>query len=319
MATRFSTATAIPQHAPYQHHGYRKSTQYSPNASAVSTPPGNVSPTSPRSTQLALQRHQGIYQPRTAIGIPAALRKTEKPTRSPPKADSGVGSPNSGWHVHGRLSRTGTDDSATPSARVGNEDMLSIYNQEPLSPIAGPITRNHWLLASWCHLCTFPHASGITRSRVISSVLAGGNVSQATPMLFNVFQAKHANEFVQADSSTLVCSASSCQEPFGFFQRRHHCRKCGGIFCWKHSSNQVRLDELARFHPDGALHRACDRCHGSFREWEHLRSSRSNSDSSDNSAAAIAIEPCTVAKRPENPRVGSIAQSLQGAWNWSTF
>jgi hypothetical protein len=134
-----------------------------------------------------------------------------------------------------------------------------------------------------------------------------------------LFQTNRTNDFVQADGSTSVCSASSCQEPFGFFQRRHHCRKCGGIFCWQHSSKQVRLDELARFHPDGELHRACDRCHGSFREWEHIRSSRTNSESSDNSAAAIEIEAPATAKRPENPRVGSIAQSFQGAWNWSTF
>jgi hypothetical protein len=157
MATQFSTATAIPQHAPYQHHAYRKSTQYSPNGSAVNTPM-NISPSSPRTTQLPLQRHQGIYQPRTAIGIPAALRKTEKPSsKSPPKLDSGVGSPNSGWQVNGGLQRTGTDDSATPSSRVGNEDMLSIYNQEPLSPTSGPITRNHWQVCyysiSFQYLC----------------------------------------------------------------------------------------------------------------------------------------------------------------------
>jgi hypothetical protein len=147
MATQFSTATAIPQqHAPYQHHAYRKSAQYSPNGSASNTPM-NISPTSPRttSTQLPLQRHQGIYQPRTAIGIPAALRKTERPSsKSPPKPDSGVGSPNSGWQVNGGIPQVATDGIATPNSQVGNEDMISIYNDAPLSPTAGPITRNHW-------------------------------------------------------------------------------------------------------------------------------------------------------------------------------
>jgi hypothetical protein len=144
MATQFSTATAIPQHAPYQHHAYRKSMQYSPNGSAVHTPV-NVSPTSPRTTQLPLQRHQGIYQPRTAIGIPAALRKTERPgSKSPPKRDSGVGSPTTGWQANGGLPQLATDGGATPNSQVGNEDMISIYNDAPLSPAAGPITRNHW-------------------------------------------------------------------------------------------------------------------------------------------------------------------------------
>lgn len=144
-ATQFSTATVTSHHAPYQQHAYRKSTQYSPTDSASNTPL-NISPTSPRtSQQLPLQRHQGIYQPRTAIGVPAALRKTERPSsKSPPKVDSGVGSPNSGWRVNSGLSHIATDGSATPASRVGNEDMNSIYNDVPMSPTAGPITRNHW-------------------------------------------------------------------------------------------------------------------------------------------------------------------------------
>ncbi|KAH7080855.1 hypothetical protein FB567DRAFT_562406 [Paraphoma chrysanthemicola] len=301
MATQFSTATAIPQHAPYQHHAYRKSTQYSPNGSATNTPI-NVSPTSPRTTTpLPLQRHQGIYQPRTAIGVPAALRKTEKPGgKSPPKLDSGVGSPNSGWNVNGGITPVTTNGSATNVSQVGSEDMNSIYNDVPMSPTAGPITRNHWQLP----LSTAPMCRALRRLHLntkIDATLEGR--CRCTP----------------ADSSTSVCSASSCHEPFGFFQRRHHCRKCGGIFCWQHSTKLVRLDELARFHPEGVLHRACDRCHGSFREWEHLRSSRSNSEDSSGSAAAVQIEAPAQAKRPENHRVGSLAQSLQGAWNWSTF
>lgn len=82
----------------------------------------------------------------------------------------------------------------------------------------------------------------------------------------------------------------------------------------------MRLDELARFHPDGGWYRACDRCYSSFREWEHLRTSRNNSDSSARGGAPVqSIETPAPAKRPENQRVGSLAQSLQGAWNWSTF
>jgi hypothetical protein len=149
MATTFSTATAIPQHAPYQHHAYRKSnmSQYSPTGSAINTPT-NVSPTSPRTTttttQLPLTRHQGIYQPRTAIGIPAALRRTEPIDKSPPKVDSGVSSPNNAWSIHSSFGQYANESSGTPVSQIGNEDMLSLYNAEPLSPVAGPITRNHW-------------------------------------------------------------------------------------------------------------------------------------------------------------------------------
>lgn len=185
-----------------------------------------------------------------------------------------------------------------------------------LNVLRRPVPRCFSLFHSTCRS---PHAKGLTRCRAAPASSPPMPRSQFGSLALQMFQTSRTNDPIQADGSTAVCSASSCQEPFGFFQRRHHCRKCGGIFCWQHSSQQVRLDELARFHPDGELHRACDRCHGSFREWEHLRSSRSNSESSNSSAAAIQIEALPPAKRPENARVGSIVGSIQGAWNWSTF
>lgn len=247
-------------HAPYQHHAYRKSAQYSPTGT-----PMNVSPTSPRDVNNLLKYHQATRPSKQALGVPAVFRRTDF-RQSPPKYDSACASPNSGWAVNGGFPSTngGVD---SPVAQVNNEDMHSIYNEMPMSPMAGPITRNHW----------------------------------------------------QADSSTPVCSAVACQTPFGLFNRRHHCRKCGGVFCAQDSAKQVRLDELARFHPEGEWHRACDRCHSSFREWEHLRLSRSNSESSSNSGGgAKPVQAPVPAKRPE-ARVGSLAQSFQGAWNWSTF
>lgn len=152
MATTFSTAPAIQHHAPapYHHHAYRKSTQYSPTSPTVNTPT-TVSPTSPRTPQLPLPRHQGIYQPRMAIGIPAALRKTEKPgSKTPPQVDSGVGSPNSGWNVNGGFSAAASHGHATST---GTHDIHTLYQAVPMSPVAGPITRNHWQVR--CFLCVF--------------------------------------------------------------------------------------------------------------------------------------------------------------------
>ncbi|KAF2197248.1 FYVE-domain-containing protein [Delitschia confertaspora ATCC 74209] len=117
------------------------------------------------------------------------------------------------------------------------------------------------------------------------------------------------------DASTNVCTAAGCQTPFTFFNRRHHCRKCGGIFCNNHSLKQVKLNEHALFHPEGEFQRACDSCYENYRKWQHLRSSRANSESSAGSAAVNIDTPAP--KRPEAQRVGSLAQSLQ--YGWSTF
>lgn len=264
MATDFSTTTMVSQPAPYQHHAYKTSSQYTSAGSGANSPL-NSSPTSPRTTIHPLHPPQ-IRPQKNPIYVPAALRRTEKPGRqSPPKTDSAIDIPDGSWSAGAGFGRSTVDGAQSPIARIATEDLNSIYNDTPMSPAAGPITRNHW----------------------------------------------------QPDSSTLVCSASSCETPFGFFTRRHHCRRCGGIFCWQHSQKRVRLTELAVFHPEGNLQRACDSCYETYRAWEHVRTSRSNSEDSGRTPAMRIDTP--TAKRPEPSRVGSIATSFQGTWNWSTF
>ncbi|ORY16384.1 hypothetical protein BCR34DRAFT_584331 [Clohesyomyces aquaticus] len=277
MATDFSTATVAPQPAPYQQHAYKTSAHYTPMASGANSPM-NVSPTSPRSTMgmtrdfpTALQtKYIPPIRPRKGpLYVPAALRKTETPGRqSPPKVDSAVDSPDGSWSTGGGVRRSTSDIVVPYPAAIDTADMHSMYNEAPLSPVAGPITRNHW----------------------------------------------------QLDDNIPVCHGDDCEAKFGFWVRRHHCRKCGHIFCYQHSQHKVKLDEHARFHPEGELHRACDRCYLQFVHWERMRSSRANSESSSSdSTAAVQIDTPTTAKRPEANRVGSLATSFQGAWNWSTF
>lgn len=63
-----------------------------------------------------------------------------------------------------------------------------------------------------------------------------------------------------------------CPITFGLFDRRHHCRKCGNIFCSAHCSNYFRLDQFAQFHPKGTLSRGCDNCASDYIQWqEELR------------------------------------------------
>ncbi|ODV90844.1 hypothetical protein CANCADRAFT_26122 [Tortispora caseinolytica NRRL Y-17796] len=61
-----------------------------------------------------------------------------------------------------------------------------------------------------------------------------------------------------------VSGCSVCAKPFTLFDRRHHCRRCGDIFCGQHSSHLLRLDQDCNFNSFGTLSRACDRCAFAF-------------------------------------------------------
>ena len=61
------------------------------------------------------------------------------------------------------------------------------------------------------------------------------------------------------DASSCVCGG--CNKEFGVFRRRHHCRRCGHIFCSKCSSYKFKLvdpcDKQAKLEPK----RVCHNCH----------------------------------------------------------
>ncbi|KIW04853.1 uncharacterized protein PV09_04035 [Verruconis gallopava] len=124
------------------------------------------------------------------------------------------------------------------------------------------------------------------------------------------------------DTASSCCDDSTCGREFTFFNRRHHCRRCGRIFCSEHSSHSVPLDHHARFHPEGQKGRACNSCWSDYRTWETARVSRSNSTNSrDGSLPGTPSIPLP-GKRGFNDGVkaaASVAKSVPRDWNWSTF
>jgi hypothetical protein len=126
----------------------------------------------------------------------------------------------------------------------------------------------------------------------------------------------------QLDSASSCCDDAACSKVFGFFERRHHCRKCGNIFCGEHSSHEVPLDQKADFHPHAAKFRACNGCGAEYRAWEVARVSRSNSTNSRDSTTPGT--PTVAVNRPNRTgfgaqKVGSLAKSVPSDWHWSTF
>jgi hypothetical protein len=126
----------------------------------------------------------------------------------------------------------------------------------------------------------------------------------------------------KCDSASSSCDDVTCNKVFSFFERRHHCRKCGNIFCGEHSSHEVPLDQNARFHPYADKFRACNACGADYREWEVARVSRSNSTNSRDSTTPGT--PTVAVNRPNRigfgaQKVGSLAKSVPSDWHWSTF
>eukprot|EP00667_Euglena_gracilis_P014700 EG_transcript_15249 len=75
------------------------------------------------------------------------------------------------------------------------------------------------------------------------------------------------------DAAISQCQFAGCGLQFSSFRRRHHCRKCGGIFCGGHSRHRIPLAKsyaalyraAAEEGADPRHHRVCDVCHGEYR------------------------------------------------------
>ncbi|PBP28610.1 hypothetical protein BUE80_DR000346 [Diplocarpon rosae] len=130
------------------------------------------------------------------------------------------------------------------------------------------------------------------------------------------------------DSESVICDDTTCQLYFGFLSRKHHCRRCGNIFCDRHSKYTIPLDQDANYHPEGAEVRACEHCYTDYLRWRIARSSRSNSASSDMPATpttptvscagrAGCMGGMFGGKNPGAPE--SLGASVPRDWHWSTF
>ncbi|KPM40662.1 hypothetical protein AK830_g5912 [Neonectria ditissima] len=123
----------------------------------------------------------------------------------------------------------------------------------------------------------------------------------------------------KADIESSVCDDATCKRSFSYFTRRHHCRKCGNIFCDWHSAFLLPLDQHAKFNPRAAASRTCGHCFEEFKVWY----SRNNSQASSAASSEIHDTPSTPitagGKGNQLPTGPEIAASVPRDWNWSTF
>ena len=141
----------------------------------------------------------------------------------------------------------------------------------------------------------------------------------------------HANcALLQPDAESSICDDATCTRYFGYFTRRHHCRRCGNVFCDAHSAYVIPLDQHADYHPNGFRARSCDHCFKDYQRWRISQSSLSNSESSDgvlDTPTTPTVKCAGKAKGsmggvfgPKNPGISeSLGASVPRDWNWSTF
>jgi len=129
-----------------------------------------------------------------------------------------------------------------------------------------------------------------------------------------------------------VSSCADCNRPFTLIFRRHHCRRCGDIFCNNCTSFTARLDQDCRFNPKGIESRICRKCNdervnlkavnnsdqtgyrqkrrdntpGIYRELNNYYNPNSENISINKPAPVPDLAPATLMSVPND-------------WTWSTF
>ncbi|KAI5951446.1 PIB2 [Candida jiufengensis] len=86
---------------------------------------------------------------------------------------------------------------------------------------------------------------------------------------FDISKAPPTRKHWIKDETVLKCSIPTCTKVFNFFERRHHCRKCGGIFCKEHTSHSLYINHMAQFTTGGrgTLSKVCDNCIAEYNEF----------------------------------------------------
>ncbi|KAF3940084.1 hypothetical protein ABW19_dt0201718 [Dactylella cylindrospora] len=127
------------------------------------------------------------------------------------------------------------------------------------------------------------------------------------------------------DAEASVCDAPVCNKSFSLFDRRHHCRRCGNIFCAQHTGQFLKLDQYCRYNAKGYESRVCIGC---FDEYKRLcAKSRSSSTSSASSGVPVTqpqpAKQMMTAKYASDgtlrTRLNSYVGSYRDNWSWSTF
>jgi hypothetical protein len=279
---------ARPQHARTRSYQLPSASQISPLSSSDGTSsnkpnsnPGTGPSTSPVGSHSPSSSKARVVKP---LYIPAVLRPNEFPTRS---ARSKPGSP--------------TGEPASSEADPGNTSLrrssTSLMGMTGFNVLGQRLGRR-------------PDGPG------------GNGVGNDFDLkMFPSVTALPRRDHWKPDPESSICDDPTCKRNFNYFVRRHHCRKCGNIFCDWHSSYVAPLDQDANFNPRASPSRTCGHCFDMFRAWHSRNNSRASSASSAGMPHTTPSTPVSTGPGHANglPNGPEVAASVPRDWNWSTF
>lgn len=97
---------------------------------------------------------------------------------------------------------------------------------------------------------------------------------------------------------------NTCDRDFTWYRRRHHCRKCGGVFCADDANKTIGLDRVLNYNVLGVPCKSCDKCASEFAAFCH--------DSPRLNDNTLAMQQPVAGPETEELDVGS-------GGDWSTF
>lgn len=283
---------ARPQHARTRSYQLPSASQISPLSTSdgtLSNKPGSNPGTGPSTSPV-----NGGHSPSSSKGrvvkplyMPAVLRPNEFPTRS---ARSKPGSPTG-------LGNEASYGDAEPSMTSLRRSSSSLMGMAGLNVLGQRLGRR-------------PNGPG-----------CNGLTDDFDLKMFPSVTALPRRDHWKPDAESSICDDPTCKRSFNYFVRRHHCRKCGNIFCDWHSSYVAPLDQDANFNPRANPSRTCSHCFDMFRAWHSRNNSQASSSASSGMPHTTPSTPVSAGPGAANglPHGPEVAASVPRDWNWSTF
>lgn len=106
---------------------------------------------------------------------------------------------------------------------------------------------------------SFPSFAANGTNLSLANLLASSNPSSASSPPLRVLEDYNAPVWVPDSRADKCCN---CQEAFGMWRRKHHCRLCGQVVCWTCSQRSFLIPSYQDGEPDRQA-RACDGCYDS--------------------------------------------------------